>query len=94
MTMRFHHVLTFAIAVLALFAVPVSATNLEKNRLDEASRWADSVYNTLTERQRVAQSVFPTINPQDGAASKASVRRMIETQGCGGLLFSQAGRAA
>ena len=87
--MRFHHVLTFAIAVLALFAVPVSATNLEKNRLDEASRWADSVYNTLTERQRVAQSVFPTINPQDGAASKASVRRMIETQGCGGLLFSK-----
>ncbi|MCX4264615.1 MAG: serine hydrolase [Muribaculaceae bacterium] len=87
-TLNFLHKVVAAL-VFGSVAAAATATNLEKGRLDEATRWADSVYNTLTERQRVAQSVFPTINPQDGAASKALVRRMVETQGCGGLLFSK-----
>ena len=53
--------------------------NLEKKEGRAAVRWADSVYNTLTERQRVSQLVFPTINPKGGASSKAIIKKAVST---------------
>lgn len=53
-----------------------------------AARWADSVYNTLSERQRLAQLIFPKVAPTAGANSKATIRRYAEA-GMGGLLFSE-----
>ncbi len=51
-------------------------------------KWVDSVYNTLTERERVAQLVFPKAVPTQGKDSKATIKRMVATNGVGGLLFT------
>ncbi|MCM1066533.1 MAG: serine hydrolase [Muribaculaceae bacterium] len=86
--MMFRHLLGCMLLSVPAVLAAATSTNFEKSRPDEASRWADSVYSTLTERQRVAQLVFPTVNPTDGDASKAVVRRFVATDACGGLLFS------
>jgi len=77
--------------VLALAASMTSTAvtpNIERGKAAEAARWADSVYNTLTERQRIAQLVFPKVNPAQGETSKATIKRLVATDGCGGLLFT------
>lgn len=51
-------------------------------------RWVDSVYNSLSQRERVAQLVFPKAVPTQGESSKAAIRRMVQTNGVGGLLFT------
>ncbi len=77
--------LALTAAVSAVAAVP----GIERKNQAAAERWADSVYNTLTERQRVAQLMFPTVNPADGEASKNVIKRYVSTDRCGGLLFSK-----
>lgn len=74
--------------VLAPLLSASALTNIEKQQYSRAEVWADSVYNTLSERERVAQLIFGTVNPADGDASKAVIRRFVKTDGCGGLLFS------
>lgn len=80
------------IAALAL-AITASAwaviPNIAKGREAEAERWADSVYNTLSTRERVAQLVVPGLNPGSGQASEAAVRKVAGTDKCGGVLFSK-----
>ena len=56
---------------------------------DACRRWVDSVYNALSERQRVAQLVFPNVAPDQGQASRAAIKRFVETNRVGGLLFSK-----
>ncbi len=68
------------------FATQPTVAELADSR--EARLWADSVYNTLTEKQRIAQLVFPKVDPRGGANSKALIRKLVETNGVGGLLFS------
>lgn len=51
--------------------------------------WVDSVYNTLTERERVAQLMCPKIVPTQGANSKAVIKRLVGTQGVGSILFTE-----
>lgn len=87
------HISSRALATAALMLTIGTASavtpNFEKgNRAEAAARWADSVYNKLTERQRIAQLVFPTVDPTAGAESKATIRRYVNTEGVGGLLFS------
>ena len=55
----------------------------------EARMWADSVYNTLSERERVAQLVVAKINPGQDADTKHAIRQMVEKEKVGGLLFSK-----
>lgn len=83
--------LVSAVVAVSLSALSAGAVtpNIERKRQAEAERWADSVYNTLTERQRVAQLVFPKVAPTHGENSRASVRRYIDKDECGGLLFSE-----
>lgn len=79
-----------AVLISAVGSVAAVIPNFEKKDASHAAaRWADSVYSTLSDRQRVAQLVFATVNPQDGAASKAVVKKFVSTDGCGGLLFSK-----
>lgn len=80
----------FAVALMAVFGrVGAVIPNLEKTEAaGAAERWVDSVYNSLTERQRVSQLVFPTVNPKAGASGKAVIKKYIQTDACGGLLFS------
>lgn len=81
------HNYLISLAVAALLAV-ISATGAEPvpaRGVDRAAaaRWADSVYNSLSVRQRLAQLVVPKLVPNDVAA----VGR-IAREGFGGLLFT------
>ena len=53
------------------------------------SRWVDSVYNSMTERERIAQLVFPVVAPNQGAQSRATIKRLVQGNHVGGLLFSK-----
>ncbi|MCH5221764.1 MAG: serine hydrolase [Muribaculaceae bacterium] len=83
---------------LKLLALPLCFTalvstavtpSLEKKHQADANHWADSVYNTLSERQRVAQLIFPGVVPTNGEKTKATLHRYISEDGCGGILFSE-----
>lgn len=77
--------------VCALIMAGASAVkpNLEK-KVDTPAcdRWVDSVYNSLSERQRVAQLMCPKALPYLTPENKANIKRLVETNGVGGLLFT------
>lgn len=79
----------------AMIAAPSAAlakgnsSHLWDKRGDKATAWADSVYNTLSERQRVAQLIFPKIVPTQGASSKTTIKTLIGKDGFGGILFTK-----
>lgn len=76
-----------AFAMAALAAVAVRPNIVAKADTRACERWVDSVYNSLTERQRVAQLFCPKIDPRRADAEQAA-KRYVEN-GVGGLLFSE-----
>lgn len=80
-----------AICLLLAAAANAAAVTpgIEFGRQSRATQWADSVYNTLSTRQRVAQLVFPKVVPTGGESSKASIKRLVQTNDVGGLLFTE-----
>lgn len=77
-----------AVTIISTTAVAITP-NLEINAdRDACEQWVDSVFNTLSERQQVAQLVFPKVVPTQGATSRTAIKRFIDTNGCGGLLFT------
>ncbi len=60
-------------------------------KADEATcnRWVDSVYNSLSPRQRVAQLFFPKVVPTRGDVSRASLRSLVKDNEVGGLIFTE-----
>lgn len=60
---------------------------LAATQTPQCRRWVDSVYSTMTERQRVAQLMFPKVAPNQGEASRKQIRRYM-SEDVGGLLFS------
>ena len=60
----------------------------EQTRLEQARKWADSVYNTLSEKERVAQLFCVKVVPTQGAKSEAAIRRLCN-QGIGAMLFTE-----
>lgn len=82
--------------LLALFAAGIPVAKAQKTiphifdkKYDQAIHYADSVYNTLSGRQRVAQLIFPKVVPKVGDASKATMKKLFGTEGFGGLLFTE-----
>lgn len=55
----------------------------------QCRRWVDSVYNSLDERQRVAQLMVPNVTPAQGKASEATISKLVKDYQVGGLLFSE-----
>lgn len=53
----------------------------------ECQAWVDSVYNTMTPRERVAQLFCPVVDPTKGETSRALIRRYAGTEKVGGLLL-------
>lgn len=53
----------------------------------ECQQWVDSVFNTLTDRQRVAQLFVPVVDPKQGETSRALIRKYVKDNQVGGLLF-------
>lgn len=62
---------------------------LEQNTdMIACNRWVDSVYNSLNERQRIAQLVFPKVVTTQGATTKSALKRLVQA-GVGGILFTE-----
>lgn len=55
----------------------------------EAKKWVDSVYASLSPRQRIEQLFIPVVDPTNIAAAKTTLRNYVATNGVGGLLFSK-----
>lgn len=55
----------------------------------EAQAWVDSVYASLTPRQRVAQLFVPHLVISDNAAGRATLDRLCAVDGVGGILLGK-----
>ena len=53
----------------------------------ECGRWVDSVYNTLSERERIAQLFCPVVDPTKGEVSRNAIDRLAGREKVGGLLL-------
>lgn len=53
----------------------------------ECRAWVDSVYNTLSPRERVAQLFCPVVDPKQGTKAKALIKSYVGDARCGGLLL-------
>ncbi len=72
----------------------INAAAAELSILSQADRaacdrWVDSVYSTMSLKQRVGQLFVPKLNPANVATAKTSIARLINEYGIGGLLFSK-----
>jgi beta-glucosidase-like glycosyl hydrolase/CubicO group peptidase (beta-lactamase class C family) len=76
-------------AAMAAVAFNAHSSILTDAESKAARHWADSVYNTLSERQRVAQLICPTIDPKQGDKAYEYIKRMVATNDVGALLFSE-----
>ena len=63
-----------ALTAAALIGVAVRPTLVARSNTRACERWVDSVYGTLTERQRVAQLFCPKINPRSADARQTALR--------------------
>jgi len=87
--------MNFPFLCLLLSAATVFSTAArERNLMNETQSpncvaWVDSVYNSLSERDRVAQLLCPKVNPAGGAASKAVIKKYVKDCHVGGLLFAE-----
>lgn len=71
-------------------AKPVkSETTIKSVQSTEETQWVDSVYNSLSERQRVAQLFCPRLDASDNAAWRTRIKRLVETDGVGGILLGK-----
>lgn len=86
MTKRHFFSFIFAI-IFGVSASPVVPDLMRRTDTRACERWVDSVYNSMTERQRVAQLIFPKAVPTQGSNSKAAIKRYVNA-GVGGLLFT------
>lgn len=78
-----------ATALLAIVPAGARPTNmLQRTDSRARERWVDSVYNSMSERDRVAQLVFPKVVPAMGDASKATIKRLVGDNHVGGLLYT------
>lgn len=66
----------------------VAPTIMRNTDTRACEAWVDSVYDSMTERQRVAQLIFPKAVPGQGESSRASIRRLVADGEVGGLLFT------
>lgn len=79
--------LAAAASVCMVNAATVALTNKAESRAAKA--WADSVFNTLTPNQRVAQLFVPVLNPAAGQLSESGVKALIGKRQAGGLIISE-----
>lgn len=78
-----------ALMLVAGLTVAVKPNMEKKGEGNACEKWVDSVYSTLTLRQRVAQLMFPKVVPTQGEASKRTIRNYVEKNGVGGLLYTE-----
>ncbi len=70
-------------------AVAITPHMLTAANRDACERWVDSVYNTLSPRDRIAQLVIANVIPASGNGTKQNLALLIKNNHIGGLLFSK-----
>lgn len=69
--------------------VKSTSSSVTSTKIENEQQWIDSVFNSLTERQRVAQLFCPIIDPKNDAAWRTRIKRLVQTEGIGGILLSK-----
>lgn len=77
----------FILCPLTVSAAGVSISPFAGKPSADCERWVDSVFATLSERDRVAQLIFPKVAPRQTESARAAVRRYVGDSHVGGLLF-------
>ena len=84
-----HSVVCTAI-LLVLWLLPVQAVEphlLQKADPQKMEQWTDSVFNTLTPDERIAQLFVITVRNSDTPQNRQSLKRLVQELKIGGLLF-------
>lgn len=71
--------------LISIFAAALATAATADNR----ARWVDSVYNSLSDRERVAQLVIPHIVVGDNPQGRAAIKAMVEGEKVGGILLGE-----
>lgn len=79
-------------SVILLLSLTISSwgikpTLLLQSQSQERDRWVDSVYNSLTQRQRIGQLFVPVVYFSNEKAHLNNLRRLVAENHVGGLLF-------
>lgn len=86
---------TAVVLLLALFPfVTAWETSLKTeipdvSDIQEAVLWSDSVYNTMTLREKIGQLFVVGVDARDTDANRAAIRKFVNEYKVGGLLFSK-----
>lgn len=77
-----------------LSLLPISASaNVsflnQRNDTEGQQKWVDSVYSTMSRRQRIAQLFIPVVNPAKPDEAKALLRQLVKKNHVGGILFNK-----
>ena len=83
---------TFIMLLMSALSLSMWAGNpalIYQRSMAKNQQWVDSVYNTLSDRERAAQLFIPMVDPRSGATSKATISKWVKTEKMGGLLFSK-----
>ncbi|MCH5247575.1 MAG: serine hydrolase [Muribaculaceae bacterium] len=80
----------FGMAMAMTLGCAAIVPQIEKKGVSsECQKWVDSVYQTLSERDRVAQLIFPKFNPKTGEEGLERLKMLVGENHVGGLLFSE-----
>lgn len=74
-----------------IHAQSFSIDPLQTNDSIQQQRWVDSVYTSLTDRQKVAQLFMVDLFSNKGAAHVDRVRKLVADYQIGGIIFSKGG---
>ncbi len=77
--------------LLLLFSTTAWGSNIlsaVKDKSDQ-NHWVDSVFQSMTQRERIAQLFIPVVDPTKPETAKAVLRRLVKQNHVGGLLFSK-----
>lgn len=74
---------------LTFILITVLAALCQTANASEASHWVDSVFNTLTPRQRVAQLFIPHLVIQDNQQGRQALRKLVAEEHVGGILLGK-----
>ena len=81
--------LTVLLSLKIFLVGAVTPSIIKEKDSHECELWVDSIYNSLSLRERIAQLIFPKVNPQMGDNTKSRLEVLIRENQFGGLLFSQ-----
>ena len=78
-----------------LFTITISAQEtqnpLQAKDVMAQTKWVDSLYNTLSTKEKIAQLYMVQVFSSQSAAEKAKVVKLIKEQKIGGIIYSKGG---